>query len=950
MGIDSRLHSLLRFTAVALCLSVTTDGLAQIEEIMVTVRKRVETVQDVPIAVSAISAEQIERQGIIGLDGIVKMDPSVQFDTSFGPQDTRITMRGLSNSRGRSNVAFLVDGIDVTTENFISAGSGLLANKRLLADVERIEIVKGPQSALYGRAAFAGAISYVTKEPGDEVEGLLRVDAGDHGRLQLDAAIGGPVIDDLLGLRMTGVYWKQDGFYQNSVSGLDVGGGEGFGAALTAVFTPTDTIKIRPRLEYSEDEYRPAPTVRLYGNRPVTYLPQAVNAGVGISNAFSGTVTSLVDFGVYCPGVLPVQPTTAQVQAVFPDHPLIPDPNNPGQSIPAPGYCQPQNFGDAKSKVVTQGENLVTGKEFAGDTVDVLRASLVATWDTDLLSLTSYTGYTDADFTQAYDQDFQALGRPDQYLSTISTNTAQNTTQFSQELRLATQWNSPLQITVGGLYWHEERELADNNWIVSCEPVTKDFAGNLVTNVPGVCDGTSAAGAPTSVRTLQEYARQDLRPEVPGFLGAIWLADTEHWSAYINLEWEITENLKLTFEDRYVDEEFETTRPNQSSCPQLGFTTLGGNFVVPLASQAANPGELIACLAWDNAIRKHNVGLDPNFDIFIPGMQNFDWALIQGVESSSFNTPKLTLEWRTGDDSMVYAYAARAQKPGGISQLEGSGSATTIENERFLPEKMNAYEIGAKSAWRVGGFLQANAAVFFQDYTDKQTTSQVLINDRLAPRVTNASAAEVLGLELNLVWLPDFLDGLTLNAAYTYLDATYEDFEDDTSILVRSAATGQCRVVYKGGQGPDPGDLNDPANGAPTCRIDQSGNRLERTPEHAFRGLISYQRPIPGMDFDWLAELNAIYQDERFIDADNFVKWDDFWLFDLRAGITGERLDFIVYVENLFDDDTLKTGGAGPDFGAQAAELGFVAGLGLQQFFGDLPPPRVIGARLAYRF
>ena len=943
MGIDRRRAVLVRFSAGLLGMTVATNGWAQIEEIMVTVRKRVETVQDVPIAVSAITAEQIERQGIIGLDGITKLDPSVQFDTSFGPQDTRITIRGLSNSRGRSNVAFLVDGIDVTTENFISAGSGLLANKRLLTDVERIEIVKGPQSALYGRAAFAGAISYVTKEPGNEVEGLLRVDAGDYGRLQLDGAIGGPVIDDLLGLRMTGVYWKQDGFYQNSVSGLDVGGGEGFGAALTAVFTPTDTIKIRPRLEYSEDEYRPAPIVRLYGERPVTYLPQAINAGVGISDAFAGTATSLVDFGVYCPGVLPIQPTAAEVRALFPEHPLIPDPNNPGQVIPAPGYCQPQSYGDAKGKVITQGENPMTGEEFAGDTVDVLRASLVATWDTDNLTLTSYTGYTDADFTQAYDQDFQALGRPDQYISTIFTSTAQNTTQFSQELRLATQWNSPLQITIGGLYWHEERELVDGNAIHSCAPVTKDFAGNLVMDVPGVCDGTSSAGAPVSVRSVQEYARQNLRPEVPGFLGAYWLADTEHWSAYISIEWEVTETIKLTFEDRYVDETFESTRPNQSSCGQLGFTALGGNFVVPLASQAANPGELVACIAWDNAVRKHNAGLDPNFDIFIPGMQGFDWALIQGVEKTSFNTPKLTLEWSTGDDSLVYAYAARAQKPGGINQLEGSGSATTIDNERFLPEKMNAYEIGAKSSWRLGGFLQANAALFFQDYTDKQTTSQVLINDRLAPRVTNASAAEVLGLELNLTWLPDFLDGLTIDAAYTWLDATYEDFEDDTSILVRSAAAGQCQVVFKV-------DEADPTRTLPTCRIDQGGNRLERTPEHAFRGLVSLQRPIPGLDFDWLAELNVVFQDERFVDADNFVKWEDFWLFDLRAGITGERLDFILYVENLFDDDTLKTGGSGPDFGNQASELGFVAGLGLLQYFGDLPPPRVFGARLAYRF
>ena len=947
-----KLEGRLSGSALALLAALSTAGSvqAQIEEVVVTTRKRTENLQSVPIAVTAITAEQIQRQGIVDLADITKLDPSVQFDTGFGPQDTRVTIRGLSNTRGRSNVAFLVDGIDVTTENAISAGSGLLANKRLLNDVERIEIVKGPQSALYGRAAFAGAVSYVTKEPGDELSSQARLDIGDFGRLQVDGAIGGPVIDQLLGLRLTGVYWQQDGYYQNSLSGNDVGGGEGFGTALTGVFTPADTIKIKARVEYSEDEYRAPPTVRNNGFVPAIYPQQAVDAGVGVSNAFAGTATNLLDFGVYCPGLLPLQPSNAEVLAVFPDHPLVDDPNNPGNLIAAPAFCQSPSFGSAQGKLVTQGEDPLTGGDYPGDTVDVFRASLVATWDIAGLTLTSYTGYTDADLTQAYDQDFQAVGRPDQLISTIFTDTDQDTMQFSQELRVATDWDGPFQVTAGALYWREERDLRDNNAIISCEPVTTDLAGNLVTNVPGVCDGTAAAGSPQSVASVQEYARQNLRPEVPGFLGAVWLTETEHRSAYLSFEWDVTDRVKLTLENRYIKEEFDITRPNQASCPQLGFATLGGAFVAPLVSQAANPNALVACLAWDNAIRKVNSGLDPNFDVLIPGNQGFDWALIRGNASSSFNTPKITLEWQITDGALLYTYAARGQKPGGINQLEAGGSATTIDNERFLPEKVNAYELGAKTNWELAGFVQANLALFFQDYTDKQTTTTVLLDDRLTPRVTNASAAEVLGLELDFAWQPEFFDGLTLSAAYTYLDATYIDFDDDTTQLVRGAIGGSCEVVYKGGLGPDPGDLGDPANGSPTCRIDQGGKQLERTPKHAFAGLASLQRQMPGQGFDWLLELNAIYQGERFIDADNYLRFDPYWLFDLRAGLAGESWDFIVYVENLFDDDTIRTGGAGPDFGSQASDLGFVAGLGVQQSFGSLPSPRVLGARFSVRF
>jgi len=251
-------------------------AVAQLEEIVVTTRKREESLQELPIAVNAITEQQIQRLGITDLDDVAKLSPSVQFDNSYSPSDNRVTIRGLSNTRGRSNVAFLVDGIDVTTENLISAGSGLLANRRLLSDVERIEVVKGPQSALYGRAAFSGAISYITKEPSDEFEGSLRVNAAEDGFYQVDGAVGGPVFGDTFGLRLNGVYYNDDGHYINTVSGSQVGGSEGYGAALVGLFTPSDSLRIKARVEYSDDEYDPRPFVRVGGGRNRKYPDWAV--------------------------------------------------------------------------------------------------------------------------------------------------------------------------------------------------------------------------------------------------------------------------------------------------------------------------------------------------------------------------------------------------------------------------------------------------------------------------------------------------------------------------------------------------------------------------------------------------------------------------------------------------------------------------------------------------
>lgn len=904
--------------------------LAQVTEVIVTTRKREENLQDVPIAVSVLGAEQIERQGITDLNDVAQLTPSVQFDTAFGPQDTRVTIRGLSNTRGRSNVAFLVDGIDVTTENVISAGSGLLANKRLLTDVERIEIVKGPQSALYGRAAFAGAISYVTKEPGDEFEGQLRLDAADYGRLQLDGGFGGPVIPGVLGLRVTGVTWSEDGYYTNSVSGKDVGGGRGHAAALTGVYTPTAALKIKARVEYSDENYKPTATVPIRGDTIVTYPTAAVNAGVGISQAFSGTATTLLDFGVFCPPEVTVPPGTP------------------------PGFCLPKSFGSAGGKVVSHSENPLTGGDFPGSAIELLRSTLVATLDLGSVTLSSYTGYTDATLDQNYDQDYQADGRPDRLLGSMITDTHQDTMQFSQELRAATDWDGPVQLTVGALYWHETRDLDDHNNIIACLPITTNFSGQLVRNVPGVCDGTGSPGE-VSVASWQEYRRQDLMPAVPGFKGAVWDAETASLSGYVAVDWKITDRFKATIEDRYVHETFDLLRPNQASCAALGFTVLAGGLVFPLVSEAANPGVDVNCEAWENARIKVARGMDPNgpelLRDFLPDPGGLlDWALIEGKETSSFHTPKLTLQFQATDDAQLYFSVAKAQKPGGINQLEAGASATTIENERFKPEKMTAWELGAKTLWTVAGTLQANGAVFYQDYSDKQVSTQILIDNALAPRVTNAAAARILGLEFDLAWQPEAIDGLTLGASYTYLNAEYVDYLDDTTVLVRAAAAGCSQIVYKGGQGPNPDDLSDPANMAPTCRIDQSGKKLERTPENAFVGTVNLQRPFRDEDFEWFLGLNAAYQGERFADADNFLRWDAYWLVNMTLGLTADKWELVGYIDNLLGDDTLKSGGSGPDFGKQVTDLGFVAGLGVLFNFGPLPDPRVFGIRLTRRF
>ena len=200
------------------------------DEMVVSVRKRDENLQQVPVSVGVYNEETLKELNITGLDGIGKYNPSVTFDQGFAAQDTRITIRGLAPTRGRQNVAVLVDGIDVTGQAVQTNGGSLLINPRLF-DLERVEVVKGPQNALYGRAAFNGAINYVTKKPTDEFETSVYADLGDNARYDVRGAVSGPLVGDVLLGGINLATWGDDGFYNNSVTGADVGGSKGYGAS-----------------------------------------------------------------------------------------------------------------------------------------------------------------------------------------------------------------------------------------------------------------------------------------------------------------------------------------------------------------------------------------------------------------------------------------------------------------------------------------------------------------------------------------------------------------------------------------------------------------------------------------------------------------------------------------------------------------------------------------------
>ena len=168
-----------------------------LEEVLVTARKKVENLQSVPIAIDALGEAQLDEKAITTLEDVAKYAPGLTFQQGVLPNDTRPVIRGMSINRGRPNVAIMVDGIDISSETLTVAGGGAFANLSLL-DLERVEVIKGPQSVTYGRSAFAGAVNYITKRPvaSDGLYGYVEGEYDEHGYWKGYGNASFPLIED----------------------------------------------------------------------------------------------------------------------------------------------------------------------------------------------------------------------------------------------------------------------------------------------------------------------------------------------------------------------------------------------------------------------------------------------------------------------------------------------------------------------------------------------------------------------------------------------------------------------------------------------------------------------------------------------------------------------------------------------------------------------------------
>ena len=192
-------------------------------EIIVTAQKRSERLQDVPVAVTSIGGDQLAAANINGASGLANVAPSLTFTQNTSPLNNNVRVRGIGTvlfSAGiESSVSFVVDGVVMARQ-----GQGFTD----LIDVERVEVLRGPQGTLFGKNATAGVINVVTQAPSDTFEGKAEATVAEMGEYRLRGTVSGPLSDGVRA-RLTGFYTKDESWARDAFRNKDVFGTEDFG-------------------------------------------------------------------------------------------------------------------------------------------------------------------------------------------------------------------------------------------------------------------------------------------------------------------------------------------------------------------------------------------------------------------------------------------------------------------------------------------------------------------------------------------------------------------------------------------------------------------------------------------------------------------------------------------------------------------------------------------------
>lgn len=775
-----RLATAVASVSAVLSASVSAQQLGMIEEVVVTAAKREQTLQEVPVAASVVTSESIEQAQVLDIKDLQTLVPSLRVTQLQGSAQTNFIIRGFGNGANNAgiepSVGVFIDGV------YRSRVGSALAD---LPKLERVEVLRGPQSTLFGKNASAGVINVVTAKPDlTGFSGSVGGTLGNYNQTIVRGDVTGPIGDNLA-FSLFGSMNERDGYFDNLETGSELNELNRWNFRGQLLWAPTDRAELRLIVDAENID----------------------ELCCGVANLLDG-------------------PTGNAIRALG------------GQNVPNAPFAY-EIFQDVEP----------------GNEIETQGTSLQFDYDFDYMTLTSITSFRTLDQLQFGDSDFTSarLVTPDGgNLSDTDIET------FTQEIRLTSATDGPLQWMVGAFYFTEEVNIdAALKW----GPQFRDYA-NLLTGGTVLPDG-SIVGPLDLLEQALGFPAGTFFPEGTGFPDENFTLDDDTLSLFTQFDYDVTDSLTVTVGLNYTESDKEAS------------ATIVSNDVFSALPLQGTPFEGLSLLQltppfvdYPNSVENGETSDD---DVTYTFRLSYDLSpsvSVYGGISTGFKASS----WNLSRDARPLA--------SDIPALEAAGLTVPnlVPGTRFAgPEESEVIEIGLKGEWDT---VALNIAVFTQELEGFQSN----IFNGTGFNLANAELQSTDGVELDLTWVP--MDGLRIGFAATWLDPLYDSFE--------------------GALGPD----------GPT---DLSGQQPAGIPEFASNTNITYNFELAGA-YSYV-RLEHVYESEvQVIDniPSSFAS-REINMFNASAGMSfSNGLEFNLWGRNINEDEFLLSAAPLP---AQAGSL-----------------------------
>ncbi|GAA0666529.1 TonB-dependent receptor [Sphingomonas insulae] len=665
-------------TSATAAASVTQDDQNQ-ADIVVTAQGRAQALADVPVAISAVSAETLQNSGANDIRQLNQLAPSLLVSSTGSEANGSARIRGIGtvgdNPGLESSVAVFIDGVYRSR-----SGIGLTE----LGEIDRVEVLRGPQGTLGGRNSSAGLISIISKGPSFEgFSGGAEATYGNYNFYRVAGNLNLP-LTETIAARVDGVYVKRDGFYRDYTNNTDVNDRDRYFVRGQLLFEPSSNVRFRLIGDYTHRDEKCC---------AATYVDRSVNQAVGNLNDPVASVNAGLAAGGAGNNIVNV----------------IRDLGQPLNLVNQPGY--------------SRDVSVSPGRSFAGKTKD-WGVSGQLDWNIGSTKLTSITAYRDYDSDQGSDTDYS---RVDILYRAANGNSARRFRTFTQELRLnGSLFNDKLDWLVGGFFANEDLRVLDNlrfgsqyGRFATCRAVSggglaafyaPTGAGCLSATGRAVVASGAATGGSAALGgvLLRAFDTLDAIND-KGSTRDVYNQNSRNYAVFTHNIFHVTNTVDLTLGARYTNErkKFDATFTNDN----VGCQTQQALLTPFLATLGATATGLIGLACQGNSTAELN------------------GVSINSSRKEDQVTGTAILSWKPIDNLLLYGSYSRGYKAGGfnldrsalklpIASFAASGGAQAlVGNLQFAPETVNSFEIGAK--YGTGPFSLSIAA-FRQDFKNFQ--------------------------------------------------------------------------------------------------------------------------------------------------------------------------------------------------------------------------------------